>query len=160
MHPDLNNLFYKAEDHYLNNVDIKVFRHHAESLQQRLTTYELLRDRELDIFQPVADRFQKNHPIENPVVLEQVIKQGITLLRYAAMAMLLNNPEFLQHRVLEWLTEKVNAHQTQALITDLHELLQARLKELLTDKELDLILPLLDQSQATLVGVQPLVSIQ
>lgn len=159
MHTELMNLYYKAEANYLSDVDLKVLRHHVESLQQRLRTYEFLRDHELEIFQPVADNLQKNYPTENPRTLEQVLRQAIALLRYAAMAMLLNNPEFLQHRLLEWLTGVVSAHQTQALWTSCHELLSARLKEMLTDAEQDLILPLLDQAQATLVGVPAVVSV-
>ncbi|QEQ00785.1 phycobilisome protein [Thermosynechococcus sp. QKsg1] len=159
MHTELMNLYYKAEENYLSNVDIKVFRHHIESLQQRLNTYEFLRDHEIDIFQPVADTLQKKYPTENPQTLEQVLRQAIALLRYAAMAMLLNNPEFLQHRLLEWLTEVVNAHQTQTLWSSCHELLSARLKEMLTEAEQDLILPLLDHAQATLVGLPAVVSV-
>ncbi|BAC09852.1 phycobilisome protein [Thermosynechococcus vestitus] len=159
MHTELMNLYYKAEENYLSNVDIKVFRHHIESLQQRLSTYEFLRDHEIEIFQPVADALQKQYPTETPQTLEQVLRQAIALLRYAAMAMLLNNPEFLQHRLLEWLTEVVKAHQTQTLWRSCHELLSDRLKEMLTDAQQDLILPLLDQAQATLVGLPAVVSV-
>jgi len=160
MHTELMNLYYKAEENYLSNVDIKVLRHHVESLQQRLHAYEFLRDHEVEIFQPVADKLQKNYPTENPRTLEEVLRQSIALLRYAAMAMLLNNPEFLQHRLLEWLTGVVNAHQTQTVWTSCHDLLSARLKEMLTDAEQDLILPLLDHAQATLVGIPAVVSVQ
>ncbi|MFN4065730.1 MAG: phycobilisome protein [Thermosynechococcus sp.] len=159
MHTELMNLYYKAEEKYLSNVDIKVFRHHIESLQQRLSTYEFLRDHEIEIFQPVADALQKQYPTENPQTLEQVLRQAIALLRYAAMAMLLNNPEFLQHRLLEWLTAVVHAHQTQTLWRSCHELLSGRLKEMLPDAEQDLVLPLLEQAQATLVGVPAVVSV-
>ncbi|RMH65358.1 MAG: phycobilisome protein [Cyanobacteria bacterium J003] len=159
MHTELMNLYYKAEENYLSNVDIKVFRHHIESLQQRLSTYEFLRDHEIEIFQPVADALQKQYPTEPPQTLEQVLRQAIALLRYAAMAMLLNNPEILQHRLLEWLTEVVKAHQTQTLWSSCHELLSDRLKEMLTDAQQDLMLPLLDQAQVTLVGLPAVVSV-
>lgn len=160
MQPDLALLFYKAEDHYLTDVDLKVFKHHTDSLKLRLAFYELLREKELEIWQPVADRLQQAFPAESDARLEQILRQGIALFRYGAMAMLLNNPEFLQRRLLEWLTDVVASRQSQGLVTKLNELLQARLKEMLTDKEVDLILPFLDQAQATLVGTAPLVTVQ
>ncbi len=160
MHPDFALMFYKAEDHYLSDVDLKVFKHHTESLKQRLALYETLREQELEIWQPVADRLQQAFPTESDASLEQILRQGIALFRYGAMAMLLHNPEFLQRRLLEWLTDVVASRQSQALMTKLNELLQARLKEMLTDKEVDLIIPFLDQAQVTLVGTPPVVTVQ
>lgn len=152
MHPDLQTLLYKAEEHYLEATEIKLFRHHMASLSQRLATYEILRDQELAIFQPIADQLQQAFPQEPTQLLEQCLKQWINILRYAAMAMLLNNPEFMQWRLLEWLTELVQAHQMQSIEAKLCQLLQIRLKELLLPEQQCLIQPLIDQAQTTLLG--------
>lgn len=152
MHADLESLYFKAEEHFLQNTEIKLFKHHIASLAQRLETYENLRDQELAIFQPVANQLVQAFPQEKSQLLEQALKRWITVTRYAAMAMLLNNPEFLQHRLLEWLTDIVQVQQMQSIEGKLNQLLQKRLSEVLPSKQLDLIQPLLSQAQNTLLG--------
>ncbi|MBW4551524.1 MAG: phycobilisome protein [Aphanocapsa sp. GSE-SYN-MK-11-07L] len=152
MHPDLESLFYKSEENFLEATEIKLFKHHIASLADRLALYECLRDQEVAIFQPVADQLLQAFPQQDPKLLEKSLKQWITVMRYATMAMLLNNPEFLQRRLLEWLTDVIQAHQTQAIEAKLCQLLQARLKEVVPGAQLGLIQPLLDQAQTTLLG--------
>lgn len=156
MHPDLESLFYKAEENYLQAVEMKLFKHHINSLAQRLQTYEVLRDQEIDIFQPVADRLVEAFAQESTPLLEQALKQWIAILRYAAMAMLLNNPEFLQRRLLEWLTDLVEVQQRQSIEAKLAQLLQDRLREVLTEEQRNLIAPFIDQAQHTLLGATAL----
>ncbi len=152
MHPDLESLFYKSEEKFLEATEIKLFKHHVASLADRLSLYERLRDQEVAIFQPIADQLLQAFPQEDPKLLEKCLKQWLTVMRYAAMAMLLNNPEFLQRRLLEWLTDVIQAHHTQAIEAKLCQLLQARLKEVVSGAQLGLIQPLLDQAQTTLLG--------
>jgi hypothetical protein len=152
MHPEIETLLYKAEEHYLKPLEIKLFRHHATSLSQRLETYEFLRDQELAIFQPVVERLLLAFPQEKQETLERALKHWLSVLRYCAMAMLLNDQEFLQRRLLEWLTDLLRAHQMQAVETSLYQLLQTRLKELLSDQQLALVQPFLDRAKATLLG--------
>ncbi len=152
MHPDLESLFYKSEENFLQATEIKLFKHHVASLADRLALYERLRDQEVAIFQPVADQLLSSFPQQDPKLLEKALKQWLTVMRYAAMAMLLNNPEFMQRRLLEWLTDVVQANQMQAIEAKLCQLLQARLKQVLSSDQLGLIQPLLDQAQTTLVG--------
>lgn len=110
MHPEIKTLLYEAEDHYLKPEEIDSFKYHASSLAQRLETYELLRDAELAIFQPVADQLLETFP-QQQENLKLALKHWLSVLRYSAMAMLMDNPEFLQLRLLESLTEGVQVHQ-------------------------------------------------
>lgn len=160
MHPEIETLLYKAEEQYLKPLEIKLFKHHATSLSQRLETYEMLRDQEIAIFQPVADRLLKSFPQEKQETLEIALKHWLSVLRYCAMAMLLNNQEFLQRRLLEWLTDIVQAHQTQAIEMSLYQLLHASLKELLSEQQLALVQPFLEQAEATLLCTGDLTKLQ
>jgi hypothetical protein len=152
MHPDLQSLFYKSQEHYLQPVEMRLLKHHIGDLAARLEVYEGLRDQEVAIFQPVADQLQAAFPNTAVPVLEKSLRQWLTVMRYAAMAMLINNPEFLQHRLLEWLTDLVQVHNTTDISDKIYQLLQAQLREMLSAEKLDLILPLLDQARLTLVG--------
>jgi hypothetical protein len=153
MHSNLTNLLHKAEDRYLGRSEIIPFKHHVRSLEQRLQTYKYLRDREVEIFQSVIDRFSKNTiSLEvNPRLLEKAIKDWLLVMRYGAMAMLLNNHEFFERRLLEWLSDRVKAHSLQAIETELYQLLLAELKQLLSKEQYSAIEPFLIQAKTTLL---------
>lgn len=152
MYSELRTLLYEAESNYLQTSDIEQFKKHVASLQERVITYELLREHEIALFQPVADQLLAAFPAEDPQLLERAIKHWLAVMRYCAMAMLLNNPEFLQRRLLEWLTDIVKAHQMTKIENRLYELLQDNLKKYLSGSQLALLHPFLEQAQTTLIS--------
>jgi hypothetical protein len=160
MHPEIKTLLYEAEDHYLTSEEIETFKHCASSLAQRLETYELLRDQEVAIFQPVADQLLEAFPEDKQETLERALKHWLSVLRYCTMAMLLNNQEFLQRRLLEWLTDLVRVHQTQAIEMTVYQLLQNRLKEILSEQQLALVQPFLAQAEDNLLRTDDLAELQ
>lgn len=151
MHTEMKALLYQAEERYLNPEEIENLKYYTESLAQRLETYELLREQELAIFQPVAERLLEAFPDEKQETLELALKYWLSVLRYCAMAMLLNNQEFFQQRLLEWLTALVQAHQMQVIQVTLYQLLQAQLKILFSNQQLALLQPFLAQAETMLL---------
>jgi hypothetical protein len=155
MHKDFEALMYVAENffhhRYLDGSQLQAFRQHANSLQDRLSTYEVLRSQELDIFQPIADQLEADYP-QALDQAERALKHWIAVLRSASMAMLLNNPDLLQQRLLDWLTGIVEAHQTQVIETRLYQLLITQLTQQLTEGQLLLLMPFLEQAKAALLS--------
>lgn len=151
MHSDFERFLQDAEDHYLQGSEIADFKQHVSSLAQRLQTYELLRDQELEIWQPIADQLTSS---DSPRQQEKALQNWMAALRYGAMAMLLNNPEFLKHRLLEWLTDIVKAHQLHDLEHQLSQLLEARLQDVLSEQQWALMQPYLIQTQQILVNTE------
>lgn len=151
MHSDIEALLHQAEEDYLKPADIVSFRQAVNSLAERLTTYEELRDKEINIFQPVADLLTSAFPTEERIVLEKVVKRWLLIMRYAAMAMLLNNHEFLARRLLEWLSAMVQANPKIEIELKLYQLLTNRLTELFSQEAYSLIAPFLDQAKTTLI---------
>ena len=156
MQSDIKAILYKAEDHYLQKTEIKDFQNSVASLAQRLETYKCLRDQEIKIFQPIAEELVRAYPEQNSKLLEKALKHWLAIMRYSAMAMLLNNPEYLQRQILDWLKEIVQAHQMQSLENSIYDLLLSRLEKVLSQKQLLLIHPFLEQAQTTLLGEQDL----
>ena len=156
MQSDIKAILYKAEDHYLQKTEIKDFQNSVVSLAQRLETYKCLRDQEIKIFQPIAEELVRAYPEQNSKLLEKALKHWLAIMRYSAMAMLLNNPEYLQCQILDWLKEIVQAHQMQSLENSIYDLLLSRLEKVLSQKQLLLIHPFLEQAQTTLLGEQDL----
>ena len=156
MQSDIKAILYKAEEDYLQKPEIKDFQNAVASLAERLETYECLRDQEITIFQPIAEELVRAYPEENPKLLEKALKHWLAVMRYSAMAMLLNNPEYLQRQILEWLTEMVQAHQMQSLENSIYDLLLSRLEKVLSQQQLALMQPFLAQAQSTLLDEQDL----
>ncbi|WRH68017.1 MAG: phycobilisome protein [Planktothrix sp. GU0601_MAG3] len=151
MQAELNELLVKAESSYLQTEELLGFKNYSETLAQRLKIYEFLRDRELVIFQPIADQILVIFPQEKQERLEQILQQWILILRHSAMAMLLNDSEYLQRRVIDWLLGIVQAHNSQDIDTQVYQLLNTRLNELLSPKAMVFIQPFLEQVKSSLL---------
>lgn len=151
MQTELNELLVQAENRYLQTEELQGFKSYAETLAQRLKIYEFLRDREVMIFQPIADQVPQLFPQETEERLEQILQQWILVLRHSAMAMLLNDSEYLQQRVIEWLSGLIKAHNTQSIDHQIYQLLLARLNELLSPKATMFLQPFLEQVKTDLL---------
>lgn len=151
MQPELEAFLYEAEEKYLTPEEIQNFKKNISLFKQRLATYENLREQEIKIFQPVADELLAKFPEENQKIIEKSIKHWLSVMRYGAMAMLLNNPEYFQRRLLEWLTPTIKAHQLETVEKKLYELLEKQLKQALPEDQLALMQPFLEQAQTNLL---------
>ncbi|OCR02582.1 phycobilisome protein [Oscillatoriales cyanobacterium USR001] len=151
MHPEIEVLLDHAETRFLKNEELAIFKRYAATLAQRLKVYEFLRDKEVAIFQPIANQLQEAFPQEKQENLERSLTHWILAMRHCAMAMLLNDEGFLKQRLEEWLSGIVKAHQSQQIETTIWKLLQARLKEILSEPALAIAQPFLDQISKILV---------
>ncbi|MBE9190593.1 phycobilisome protein [Gloeocapsopsis crepidinum LEGE 06123] len=140
---------YQAEAQYLPSQETANFKKYTFLLKLRLAVYEVLRDREIVIFQEIADKISTDFPQETQASLERVLKDWLLIVRYCAMAMLLNDTTFLQHRLLEWLTDLVQVHQRKTIDQKIYELLQTQLQQLFKSEQMALIAPFLEQVNNT-----------
>ena len=151
MQTDFEKMFERADDHYLQAPEMIVFKHNLGVLKQRLDIYKSLRNNEIPLFQSVADRLVEDFPETNPSILERSLKHWISTLRYCAMAMLLNNPEYFQHRILEWLGGTLKAYEQDAIEQRLFQLLREQITLLFSTEQLRLLDPFLEQAQTNLL---------
>lgn len=157
MYPELANIIRQAEEKYLVTEDLDNFSSHISSLKERLETYELIRDNEISMFQSVADQLLQTFSKEKPQKIEKALKRWLLINRYASMAMLLNNSDFLNRRLLEWLTDIVKIDDLQSIENKLLQFLNGELAKILTKNQIQLIQPFLDQAKSTLFNSETLV---
>jgi len=107
--------------------------------------------------QAVADTLQQqtNQPED---LVERSIRNGLMVLRYVAMAMLLDDQGFIEERLRGWLPEIVKAYETQAIDRQLFQLLEQKLAAVLTQPQLHLMKPMLDQAQAIMLDTRETVA--
>lgn len=154
MYPELQTLLYEAEERYLESEDLELLKVQVVSLKDRIVIYESLRENEIQIFQPIANRLLEKFSDENPKLIEKALQHWLSIMRYCAMAMLLNNPEFLQGRLLEWLEDIVKVYQIQSIEKALYQLLQNRLQKILSQEQMALLNPYLQLAKTSLLDNQ------
>ena len=151
MHPEIEALLDQAENRFLKGEELIAFKRQVATLSQRLKIYEFLREKEATIFQPVANKLQETFPDEKQETLERSLKHWLLVLRYCGMAMLLNDQQFLEQRLLDWVSGIVEAHQTQKIEATICNLLQTRLKEMLSEQARAILQPFFDQAQSMII---------
>lgn len=151
MHPQIDALFDEAESRYLKPEELNIISQFVESLPERLAAYRTLRDQELTVMQQVADQLQAQMPQEKVETLERSIKHALLMLRYCAMAMLVNDQNLIRDRFLQWLSQTSQIYATQKVDVLLYQLLNQRLSQTLSPSHLNLLKPMLTLAQNTLL---------
>jgi hypothetical protein len=151
----LQSLIYAADDHYLSDADLDRFNRDVASLSERLEAYEYIRDRELSILQPAVDYLTEEFLKSDAKLLERAVTHWLSILRYAAMAMLINNPEYLSRRLLEWLPDLVDVYALRDIELALYRLILVQLKSSLSSEQVAMIKPYLDEAYAILLKTKP-----
>lgn len=155
MHPQIEALFDQAESRYLKAEELGLLNQYVDSLPARLTTYRTLRDRELDIMQPVADQLQRELPQEKIEHLERALKNALLTLRYCAMGMLLNDDTFVKERLVSWLGGTMSLYNNPTINSTLYRLLHQQLSEVLGNSATGLLTPHLLMAQTLLHELTP-----
>jgi hypothetical protein len=151
MIPKIQDLISQAQDRYLAAEEIDLMESYISSLPNRLSLYKLIRDREIDILQEVADQAPKELPNITVEELEMGIKNLILVLRYCSMAMLLNDEGFLKERLLDWLEGIMSMRNMRRLNEVLYKLLNQGLNKQFSPAQMSLIQPLITSAQVTLI---------
>jgi hypothetical protein len=151
MMPKIEELINQAQDRYLASDELGLMESYISSLPDRLKLYKIIRDREIDLLQAVADQISTELPSVTDEDLETGIKNLILVLRYSSMAMLLNDENFLKQRLLNWLEGIMSMHDMRRLNETLYKLLNQKLREQFSPSQLALIQPLITAAQVTLI---------
>ena len=151
----LQSLIYAADDHYLSDADLDRFGKDVQALGDRIEAYEYIRERELSILQPAVDYLTEEFLGSDPKLLERAVMHWLSILRYAAMGMLLNNSEYLSRRILEWLPDLVEVYQLRDIELALYRLILVQAKSSLSPEQLALIKPYLEEAYAVLLNAKP-----
>ncbi len=150
MHSPLDGIFDEAENRYLKPEELQTIGHYVASIAERMSAYRALRDRELEVIQQAADQVQLEMPSIETAELERTIKNGMLTLRHCGMAMLLDDPSFVQKRLLNWLKDSIELHQTQGADAAFFELMKQQLQLSLNAQQMALLEPFFNQVEAVM----------
>ena len=147
---EIDSLIYKAEAEYLAQTDLGIFKSQILYLEERLKVYEQLRELETETFEHVATQLINNFPDEPQANVKLALKHWLTIMRYCGMAILSNDSQYLEQRIMDWLPEQIAAYQIQELEQNLYSYLHKRLKKVLGIEQFSILQPYLEQCQKVL----------
>ncbi|MBW4519597.1 MAG: hypothetical protein KME16_07840 [Scytolyngbya sp. HA4215-MV1] len=156
MHPQIDALFDEAESRYLKPDELGLINQFVESLPERLEAYRVLRDQEVEIMQLVVDQLEAQFPHESSSNLERSIKNALLVMRYCGMGMLVNDETLIKQRLLSWLCQTIQIYNTQAIDAALYQLLNQRLSQTLTPRQMSFLSPLMTLAQTALLERVPM----
>jgi hypothetical protein len=151
---ELRSLVIDAEDSYLQETELQRMKRQLSGLRQRLEVYEVLRDFELEVFQAVADDLQSAYAGLDNQQTNRLLEDGLAILRYGAMAMLQDNPDFFQRQVLDCLPDRANAYGIEAALLEMLRLMLLHLNKRIPGTQVEVFQPYLEQVQRTIVNAQ------
>jgi Phycobilisome protein len=147
MHTVLEKMIEQGDGKYLGNKDVQVLLDYAQSVQQRVETYQFIQRQEAQL---IALALEKVHV--DPVYLSRYIntengrcsRDMTSTLRYCTTAMLLNDEQFLREEYLIWLETIFRSLKHKDLSLVSIEALSKALSERLSQAEYKLMVPFLN----------------
>lgn len=143
MNQTMLSLLDTAEQRYLDAGEQQQLWQHFQGMTTRLNVYEQLRTQEAQIFRPVARQMQNT---ADEATLLAALRQWVGALRGAALAMVLDDPDFFQQRLGQWL----QSHPRHDLHPKIAQLLQAQLKTVLGAQGWPVLAPFWEQAHRCL----------
>jgi hypothetical protein len=150
MNPKLAALFDEPENAYLSPDELQALSQFVGSLPERIDFYRCLRHEEATLLQTVVDRLQQSFPQASEEQLKRCLQNGILSIRYAAMAMLTDDPDFVTKRLVSWLPDMIEAYDTRPLDQTLHQLIREQFAGRFSAAQMGLLTPGLDAAQRLL----------
>ncbi len=150
MNRQLQDLVARAEERFLADGDLKVLESYVASIPDRLATYRLLRDRELDMVQAVADEASEALPGVPEAELKKALQGLLLVLRYCAMGILTDDEDLLKQRLLGWL-EQTSGPETKKINEVIYKRFNQEVRKHLNEKQMNLLQPFITTAQVTLI---------
>lgn len=152
----LRRLSYETDGRYATDEELRVIDQFTRSFYLRIQTYQRLQALEVQIVQQVYTRMQSLEPdlfLKGGADVSAKWKRDtIRVLRYSAIAMLLNDPDSLQERLLFWMRTIMKAFGAERSCNVTYATMQDVIKQHLSPTEASLFCPILEMNRQVLGG--------
>ncbi|PZV15824.1 MAG: phycobilisome protein [Leptolyngbya sp.] len=153
----LQKLSYETDGRYATDDELEFVSEFGRSFYLRVETYQRLQTMEAIIVQQVLTKMQLLEPSlfhSNTVdVTAKWKRDTIRVLRYSAIAMLLNDPDSLRDRLLFWFRTIMKAFDAQRSCSVTYAVMQDVVKHHLLPTQARLFCPILEMNRQILGAV-------
>lgn len=151
---ELQRLSVEADGRYATPEELEFLKSYLETFQYRISAYQKLQKYEPIILQKIQNKLIKTNP--------QIFMKGsidftskwrldtIRVLRYSAMILLINDPDYLQERLLTWFATILQAFKVQDITEFTYKAMSDVLEDYLTPEEKNVFFPLIELNLAIL----------
>ena len=150
----LNHLCTKTDGRYATDSELLFLESYLQTVQLRFNAYQKIQTTEAQIIQQVQGRLQAMEPSllrQGPTDLTAKWKQDtIRSLRYAALALLIDDPETLRDRMLLWFQSIMHAFGAEQSCNATYTIMQDVVKQYLSPAEAELFCPILELTRSLL----------
>lgn len=150
----LTRLSTEADGRYAKLEEMQFLKSYFQSLDQRMSAYAKIRNSEVEIIDQVEAKMRTIDPnlfINAAGDFTQTWRKDIVqLLRYAAAALLFNDPDRLKEGLLLWHTTIVKSYKFDRTCKTTFEVMPGVIKQYLTTEEAALFCPLLEINRIAL----------
>lgn len=150
----LERLAIEVDGRYATDSELQFIIQYGQSYRARMGTYAKLQGLEATIVQTVYQKMRSLDPSLFMSGKEDVSakwkRDTLRVLRYSAVAMLLDDPDGLQERLLFWLQTIMRAFGAQRSCNITYEVMQEVVRQHLSAAEATLFCPILELNRSSL----------
>lgn len=151
---DIKALIRTTDGRYASDQELYFLKDYLTTAPLRFRTYQKIQKAETDIINQLMKELKTYHPdvfvVNNQDLTAKWQRDTVRVLRYAATALLVDDPEAFQDKLLMWFQSIMQAFGAQQNCQVTYGTLQQVIKQHLTPEEAQLILPLLELCRTTL----------
>jgi Phycobilisome protein len=154
MFTNLERLSVEVDGRYATPEELDFLKSYFQTFKYRISAYQKIKKNESVIINQIQEKLEKINPdifIQGSLNLKSKWRlDTIRVLRYSAMALLIDDPEYLQQRLLIWFSTILQAFKVQDLTQLTCQTMSNVIKGYLTPEENNLFLPLIELNSNTL----------
>ncbi|NET54453.1 MAG: phycobilisome protein [Merismopedia sp. SIO2A8] len=151
-----NLLIQKTEGRYATDAELVFMIHYFKSYPQRLSLYQKLQTLEQSIVQAVYEQMKDKHPHLLQSGTQNISgkwkRDTMRTIKYAAIALLLDDPATFQERYLLWFQSIMVAFKSQKSCEVTYSIMQEVIQKLLSAEDFALFSPILELTRTALGG--------
>ncbi len=144
----IQRLTLETEGRYATDEELEFLADYARSFSLRVQTYQKIQECEATIVQQVQTKMRSTDPTlfrnGNEDITTKWKRDTLRVLRYAAAAMLIDDPETLRERFLFWFQTIMRAFGAQRSCNVTYTVMQEVVKHHLSPQQASLFLPILE----------------
>lgn len=150
----LTRLSVEADGRYATAGELQFLRNYIDSFENRISTYEKIRDSQDKINQEVASKMKKIDPtlfFKGSRDVSEICKRDrIYVLRHLALATLLGDLDRLRDSLLLWYQTIMRSFKNEHASDVTHQVFKEVMPQYLTPQETNLFNPAIDLSRSLL----------
>lgn len=154
MFQQLEQLSITTDGRYATDAELIFFQDYLKTARLRFSLYQKLQKLEPQLVQQLLTQLKQTRPellqAGGVDLTAKWQRDTVRTLRYAAAAMLTDDPEIFKDRMLIWFQTIMKSFKAEQSCQETYQILQTLMKQALTPAEANLICPLLEMSRTIL----------